>query len=233
MSAAVNDRPHQVLSGHLPLTGELHPLRREFERWLLTGNAIAITTAMVLFAAVYFWPRAEAIDIPDIVKEYDPKIFYPPPSDPGENTTRIQFNTPLVEEGIYEPVDDPNVEIDGPIGPSDGGLNWGGPLDPPVHSPAPDDFIWFTEGPVLLSIEPPVYPKMVRDAGIDGEVQVRVLIGVNGKVKDAYVVEGSRALREAALTSARTAVFTPALQGAHAVEVWVVIPIRFELSSHD
>jgi TonB family protein len=74
---------------------------------------------------------------------------------------------------------------------------------------------------------------MVRDAGIDGEVLVRVLIGVNGKVKDAYVVEGSSALREAALASARTGFFKPALQGVHVVEVWVVIPIRFELSSHD
>jgi TonB family protein len=53
---------------------------------------------------------------------------------------------------------------------------------------------------------------------------------LNGRVKDAYVVDGSPALREAALKSARTAFFKPAMQGTHPVEAWVVIPITFQLS---
>jgi protein TonB len=70
---------------------------------------------------------------------------------------------------------------------------------------------------------------MVKDAGIDGTVLVRVFIGLNGRVKDAYVVDGTPALREAALACARTASFKPARQGTHPVEVWVVIPITFQL----
>ncbi|HEX6791081.1 MAG TPA: energy transducer TonB, partial [Candidatus Krumholzibacteria bacterium] len=77
----------------------------------------------------------------------------------------------------------------------------------------------------------PVYPSIVRDAGIDGTVNVRVLVGVNGKVKNPYVVDGPPALHEAALASARTAVFKPALQGVHPVEAWVVIPVTFQLGT--
>jgi hypothetical protein len=58
MSAAVN-RPYDVLGSrpHLPLTGELHPLRREFERLLAMGNMVALTFAMLACSIIYFWPR--------------------------------------------------------------------------------------------------------------------------------------------------------------------------------
>ena len=81
----------------------------------------------------------------------------------------------------------------------------------------------------MISCEPPVYPAIVRDTGIEGTVMVRVLVALNGHVKNAYVVDGSPALHEAALKCARTAFFKPAMQGTHPVEVWVVIPITFEL----
>ncbi|HET6462475.1 MAG TPA: energy transducer TonB, partial [Candidatus Krumholzibacteria bacterium] len=102
-------------------------------------------------------------------------------------------------------------------------------IEPPHASPyvTPWD-----DPPVLVSIDAPRYPEMVRDAGIDGTVQVRVFVALNGHVKDAYVVDGPAALREAALTSARTAYFKPAKQGSHPVEVWVVIPITFQLHDH-
>jgi TonB family protein len=116
---------------------------------------------------------------------------------------------------------------DGPIGHIDET-----PLSPPDSPGAQDaDFVWFDSPPELISIKPPHYPEMVRDAGIDGTVYVRVLVGVNGRVKDASAIEGSAMLRNDAVASARTALFKPALQGTHPVETWVVIPITFVL--HD
>lgn len=72
---------------------------------------------------------------------------------------------------------------------------------------------------------------MVREAGIDGTVIIRVLIGLNGKVKEAFVVEGPEALHNAALASARTAIFKPTEANGHAVEVWMAMPISFQLRS--
>lgn len=246
MCAAVNDRPHDVCLAHphLPLTGDLHPLRREFERTLATGNAVALAFAMLACAIVYYWPRAVEISIP-IVSGHDPGVFpSPPPIDPGGGAPGMPAFTPEVDpNAVIEPVDSEDLVQDVPATEPGGGTGepgdepYDGPLgpigegditlsDPPARAP---EHTWWDEPPVLLSCEPPVYPAMVREAGIDGTVMVRVLVGVNGKVKDAVVMDGPSVLREAALASARTAVFEPALQGIHPVEVWVVIPITFQL----
>lgn len=248
MSAAVNDRPHEIVPAvHLPLTGELHPLRREFARWLATGNMITITLAAVVCATIYFWPRpVEPTDrnpLGDLVKKGI--TFQPPPivehaGGGGEQYSVAQDLTHVIFEPTNEPIeDDPSLEEsrsgggeegynDGPLGPVDSGSLYSTePLEPPAKSPEWN--MGWDDPPVLLSITPPVYPEMVKDAGIDGTVMVRVFIALNGHVKDAYVVEGSPALRDAALASARTAFFKAAMQSNHPVEVWVVIPITFQL----
>jgi protein TonB len=249
MSAAVNDRPHDVFSSrpHLPLTGEIHPLRREFERLLATGNAIALTFAMLACTVIYFWPReAVPISIP-APPTSDIGIFpSPPPIVPtgGGGGEQLAVATD-VHDAVIEPVHDEELvpaptaepEIDGPGEPGPGGPitelppSDGTPLLVEPKSPAPDEFVPFDSAPVLLSYEPPAYPSIVREAGIDGTVNVRVLVGVNGKVKSAYVVDGPPALHNAALASARTALFKAALQGVHPVEAWVVMPITFQLST--
>jgi TonB family protein len=245
MSAAINDRTHDALLSRLPLTGEFHPLRREFERLLATGNAIALTFAMLACAIVYVWPREATItDQGDVFGNH--RVFPSPrPIDPRGGGPTMPAIAPNLDNALIEPVEDEelvqesdipepgsgNGELDelsndgslGPIG--EGEI---APPDPPTPPVSPE-YNWWDEAPVLLSCEAPVYPAMVSDAGIDGTVHVRVLVDLNGKVKDARVVDGPAVLREAALTSARTALFKPALQGVHPVEVWVVIPITFQL----
>lgn len=248
MSAAVNDRPHEIVPAvHLPLTGELHPLRREFARWLATGNMITITLALVTCASIYFWPRSEPIKLPGIEKLVEKgRVFpFPPPivehgggGSPGEYSviSTVADFEPTKDEDLKQEtnLDQSTGSDDGEepsLGPITNLYSGGGPpldIDPPA--PKPDEgYVWFDREPVMLSITPPVYPAMVKDAGIDGTVMVRVFVALNGHVKDAYVVEGSPALREAALASARTAFFKAAMQGTHPVEVWVVIPITFRL----
>ncbi len=75
------------------------------------------------------------------------------------------------------------------------------------------------------------YPKLLRDAGIGGTVNVWVFIDTNGNVKNAQVQKGSgnKALDEAALTSAQEFSFTPALNRDKTVPVWVAIPITFSV----
>jgi protein TonB len=103
-------------------------------------------------------------------------------------------------------------------------------VDTSGRSPGPGEFVPFDELPVLLSVQPPVYPEMVREAGIDGTVTVQVLVGKDGKVKQAQAIDGPEPLRAAGVNSARTAIFKPALQGTSPVEVWVMIPVTFQLS---
>jgi protein TonB len=246
MSAAVNDRPHEIVPlPHLPLTGELHPLRREFARWLATGNLITITIAVVVCATIYFWPRPAAIPGPGIDRLIDPRVISPPPIPTEKNRVIYDVPRPKVDNGTFVVAPDSDLIKEAQIGPTGSGGNEGdvpgselGPIigygaipDSVVITkpPSPEDYVWFSDAPTMISCDPPVYPAIVRDSGIEGTVSVRVLVGLNGRVKDAYVVDGSPALREAALKSARTAFFKPAMQGTHPVEAWVVIPITFEL----
>jgi len=83
---------------------------------------------------------------------------------------------------------------------------------------------------VCSSDLPPSYPELVRQAGIDGTVVVQVMVGKDGKVKQAVAVDGPDPLRSEAVRSAKTAVFKPALQGTSPVEVWVQVPIVFSLN---
>lgn len=83
--------------------------------------------------------------------------------------------------------------------------------------------------PVLLSMQPPVYPEMAREAGIEGTVILRVLVGVNGLVKDMMVLQSVRGLDEAAANAGWTARFKPGQENGQPAEVWMVLPIEFEL----
>jgi protein TonB len=141
---------------------------------------------------------------------------------------------------VVENVSTPDSDRWEPGGP--GGLP--GPGDGPADGPSTDvpgdgtvssalpDFdahIAVEKEPELVDMRTPGYPEIARDAGIEGEVLVRVLVGSDGNVKDAVVVQSVFGLDEAARDAARTAVFKPALQQGHPVAVWVVVPIEFRL----
>jgi len=103
----------------------------------------------------------------------------------------------------------------------------------PTPLPRFDEIVVVEKEPDLVSISEPRYPEIAREAGIEGLVLVRVLVGADGLVKDQVVIESVLGLDEVAATAARTAVFKPALQQGHAVAVWVVIPIVFKLHGRD
>jgi protein TonB len=74
-----------------------------------------------------------------------------------------------------------------------------------------------------------VYPDIAREAGVEGTVLVRVLVGEDGFVKEQMIVQSVPMLDEAAAQAAADAVFKPALQKDKPVAVWMVIPIEFQL----
>lgn len=100
-----------------------------------------------------------------------------------------------------------------------------------VGLPSPDEYVAFEKAPELVKMDPPVYPDIAREAGVEGTVLSRVLVGDDGFVKDMIIIQSVPMLDEAAADAAWTAVFKPALQKDRPVAVWMVIPIEFSL--HD
>lgn len=241
-------------AAHLPLTGEAHPLRREFNRWLSWSNAIALALGLLAFGIWYFLSHARPPDAPvtrdvKIVRYADLGV---PPS-----ISRAQVSVPQIKIaqavappsiGVPEPVPDIQAkattiatqeEMQEALTPvTVGDMGGGGTGDSLVvepvageieGSPSPEDFVAVEEDPVRLRIDPPVYPDVAMNARVEGTVLVRALVGRDGSVRKTLIVDGHEMLRDAALTCARTAVFKPAMIQNKPVEVWVMLPITFKM----
>ncbi|MEK7823443.1 MAG: energy transducer TonB [Candidatus Eisenbacteria bacterium] len=113
------------------------------------------------------------------------------------------------------------------IGPSDVGTA------PPGGDalPAPDVYIYVEHLPVVVRQVVPDYPPIAKDAGVEGVVMVKALVGKHGRVLDTRLVEKFQVpmLNAAALAAARQWVFTPGLANGRPVACWTAIPFRFRL----
>jgi protein TonB len=230
----------------LPVTGDFHPLKKEAGRWLSWSNAFILFLGISIFGAWYLWShRTKSEDTGEGVRIVQYREMGVPPSIAQPSAPQVsvaEAAPPAI--GIPEPV--PEVEAQqttiatqeemsqalAPITMSDLGAGSGDSLVVRIdeHSPSPDEFVLVEEEPIRLSIAPPVYPPLAREAGLEGTVMIRALVGKDGRVKKAIVVSGgAETLRAAAIACAMSAVFKPALQRNRPVEVWVMMPIQFKL----
>jgi protein TonB len=85
--------------------------------------------------------------------------------------------------------------------------------------------------PTGQSLPRPSYPEQARRRGEEGEVRLRLLVGVNGEVEQVGIAasSGYPALDEAAQEGARLWRFSPARRGEDAIRAWVEMPVRFRL----
>jgi protein TonB len=76
-----------------------------------------------------------------------------------------------------------------------------------------------------------IYPPIAIEARQEGRVVIKVLIGKDGIIKDAFVLSGlpGTGLDEAALIAVKNTPFNPAYQRDKPVEVSMAIPVDFKL----
>lgn len=87
--------------------------------------------------------------------------------------------------------------------------------------------------PRQLSGSPFHYPEELWDAGVEGETVVRLFVTANGTVDSASVEtsSGYAAFDSAAVTGAYDVRFEPARSGQEAIDVWVLLPVEFDMPS--
>lgn len=85
----------------------------------------------------------------------------------------------------------------------------------------------------LLRKPLPEYPQMAYRARMDGQVEVEVLIGRDGRVRRARVLRGHEIFRDAAVQAAEQYVYKPTMLDDTAVEVVSEIVVPFDLSKAD
>lgn len=111
-------------------------------------------------------------------------------------------------------------------------LSW---MPPSENSTAPDTFIYVGQQPVPLNMtdvkKKIKYPWLMRDAGIQGKVVVKVLVDKEGYTVACMVLKTPhRLFCSEVLQYIHELRFTPAKDGdGFPVKVWVAIPFDFKL----
>ena len=85
--------------------------------------------------------------------------------------------------------------------------------------------------PIYKRNIPPQYPVLARRRGYKGTVLLEVLVKKNGKAGSIRLARSSgyEILDRAAMNGVKDWLFQPAKRGDELVEIWVEIPIRFQL----
>jgi protein TonB len=85
--------------------------------------------------------------------------------------------------------------------------------------------------PLYRKNPPPKYPRLARKRGYEGTVILEVLVDTRGRVGDLRVLESSgyKVLDRAASKSVKDWLFEPGKRGEEKVEMWVKIPLRFQI----
>lgn len=85
--------------------------------------------------------------------------------------------------------------------------------------------------PIYRKNPPPEYPKLARKRGYQGTVILEVLVDCNGRAADLriFTSTGYPILDRVAMGSVKNWLFEPGMRGNKKVEMWVRVPIRFQL----
>jgi protein TonB len=102
----------------------------------------------------------------------------------------------------------------------------------PAASPAPVASSKLPGGDVrqaqLISRTDPEYPKLARDSGASGIVELMATVGVDGKVRAVTVVRGHPLLRQAAVDAVKRWVYRPTMLNGTAVETQTQVILTFK-----
>lgn len=160
---------------------------------------------------------------PETKQHPEQHVFDPPPAPRPDSIDPIA------------PTTDPFVLPSGPTG-MDGGVTGGtGTVEPPYIPPHVPVFVGARPDPRFAKAFQPAYPPGERRAEHEGRVTVRVLIGVDGRVKQVELVSAASdaffaATREQALAKWR---FTPATKDGIPQEAWRTMSVSFVLNDAD
>jgi protein TonB len=206
-------------------------LKKTFDSWFW-GSMILAT--LIHFGAFVFTPEMTAEDFSFTSEELEaivmpPEIDIPPPPQAISRPATPVIATADIDEDIT-------------IAPTTFETNPVDDLPPPPEEIQTDiaaapTFTPFTVAPALQNMTDVQraltreYPTVLRDSGIGGTVTVWFFIDENGRVLDTRVdtSSGYQQLDDAALKVADVMRFSPALNRENRVQVWVSLPITFQV----
>lgn len=201
------------------------------------GAAVAINGGLIaalLLASPQFVPRIlpkPPMTIIEIAPEPEPTVAPEPrAAQPQAQPTAVPL-APVREVEVLQP--SPNEVLTGPVTGDPPGVPGGtGTTEVKSEPVVVPLFVAAREDPRYLTDFQPPYPDYERDAGREDVVRLRVLIGVDGRVKQVERIGGRdsfvRVATNHALAKWR---FRPATRGGVPEESWRVMTVRFQLNN--
>ncbi len=208
--------------------------KKRFES-LLWGSMI--TATVFHFMLFQFWPTRTAEVMTLVAEELEvialpPEIEIPPPPEAiSRPATPLMATTDIDEDITIAPTtfEENPVEVlpPPPTGQEEADLSATPVFTPMTVRPELKNRREVGEALVRL------YPPLLRNAGIGGEVVVWFFLSEEGRVLDRRVSQSSgyTQLDAAALEVADVFRFTPALNRDRIVQVWIQLPITFQVQA--
>jgi len=224
---------HSVLKGQPE--EETLTANQRFKRSYRTVGALAVFASVAVHFAVFqFFPNIQAADLSTVADELaaielPPEVKIPPPPESIVRPARPQVSESVLDEDITiaattfdeNPVSElapppPDVEVD--------------PSEQPVWVDRDTD-PRLLNGPEMIRLMDRLYPKVLKEAGIGGDVLMWVWVDQWGKPGNAQInrSSGRTQLDEVALAIAAQMQFEPAMLLDKPVGVWVAQPISFSV----
>lgn len=194
-------------------------------RWSVLLAFLVTVVAFIISPEIKFKPyvlRTEELEIVDLEDPPDVIDLPPPPPAPPPPPREI---VAAPDDMIAEDVDiaDTFIDFDTAL---DHGISDYGPM-------VTDDFVISMERPTLRpgGYVPPEYPEIARLSQMQGTVIVKVLVGPDGSVLDAQIIQSVHPLLDReALRAARQTRWNPGRQRDIPVQAWMALPYRFNLN---
>jgi protein TonB len=188
-----------------------------------------LVSLIIVILVFLFVPTIEVVPYRGVVDPGDrilpPDVF--PPVDKPEPLPPDR-NTP------QPPVEPADPDDDDAIATIDSTIFRENPFNYVPTGPKIDivEFYKLEVKPKLLNNPIPKYPEIVRKAGIEGKLFVKMLLDTSGAVMDVKVLKssGNQMLDQAAIAAAFKCRFTPAMQRERKVRVWVARKFEFRLT---
>ena len=147
-------------------------------------------------------------------------------------------NIPITRQGVKRkapprpvvpiPVEEPSIPEDLTIEPTE--LNF--EASPLSNMPEGDGFFTVTPPRPIADVFPE-YPATEKEKGVEGEIELSLLVDEKGKVKNVHVVKNStnsKICEESALKAAYQTQFIPAKQNKKYIAVWIRKIYKFGLN---
>jgi len=103
------------------------------------------------------------------------------------------------------------------------------PPPPPIKPPATQHVASIILSGKATSLPQPMYPRIAKDARVQGSVSIQILVSEDGKVLSAQTVSGNPMLIPAARDAAMRARFSPTMLNGQPVKIQGIITYNFVL----